>query len=381
MFLRGLALGFLNEALGCSGASFPGRPLMLPLERGSLGSSAPDPLTWGLLGEVSEVPLTELLRDSGVSVLLGVSRGVALGVGSGRFQGPAPLLDLEIGTTLRICSFSEEFKVRTGLVVTPWLRRALTGFEAPTEASLKEFLFGAIASFPLLGLSFGRPPWQLSSLLLDFGAGTSPGGLETELEETWLLPASPAPEDTEPSPSFSSSCLSPPALESIPSEQSRVSEQSVVSETYNRDLASLSSVSVTTTDTRASLLGSSEMVLSSSPAGLRTSWVSVFLGGRLSPPAAKDCELLSPGDGSFVGQKSFRVSWDPSSRLLGLWRSNWVSPVTNSCSLTPRSNGKSGGLCVGPKPTGSLFLFRRLGLLRPASGRGEAGSSRQVVGS
>lgn len=154
MFLRGLALGFLNEALGCRVGSFPGRPPMLPLERGSLGSSAPDPLTWGLLGEVSEVPRTELLRDSCVSVLLGVSRGVALDVSSGRFQGPAPLLDLEMGTTLRICSFSEEFKVRTGLGATPWLRRALTGFEAPTDASLKEFLFGAMASFPLLGLSF-----------------------------------------------------------------------------------------------------------------------------------------------------------------------------------------------------------------------------------
>lgn len=184
MFLRGLALGFLNEALGCSGASFPGRPLTLPLERGSLGSSAPEPLTWGLLGEVSEVPRTELLRDSDVSVLLGVSRGVTLDVSSGRFQGPAPRLDLEMGTTLRICSFSEEFKVRTGLGATPWLRRAVTGFEAPADASLKEFLFGAMASFPLLGLSFGRPPWQLVSLLLDFGAGASPGALEAGLEES-----------------------------------------------------------------------------------------------------------------------------------------------------------------------------------------------------
>lgn len=215
---------------------------------------------------------------------------------------------------------------------------------------------------------------------MDFGAGTSPGGLEAGLEETWLLPASPAPEDTEPSPSFSSRCLSPPGLESVPSEQSRVSEQSVVSETYNRDPGSLSSVSVTTTDTRASLLGSSEIALSSSPAGLRASRGSVSLGARLSPPASNGCELLSPRGGSFVGQKSFRVSWDVSSRLLGLWRSNWVSPVTNSCSLMPRSSGKSGGLCAVPKPTGSLLLFRRLGLLRPAGGEGETGSPSQDGG-
>lgn len=289
MFLRGLALGFRNEALGCTTASFPGRPLMLPLERGSLGSSVPGPLTWGLLGEVSEVPRTELLRESSVSVLLGVSRGEALDVGSGRFQAPAPLLDLEMGTTLRMCSFSEEFKVLTDLGATPWLRRALTGFEAPGDASLREFLFGAVASFPLLGLSFGRPPWQLGSLLLESGAGTSPGGLEAGLE-IWLLPASPAPEDTETFPALSSSSSSPPGLESVPSEQSRVSEQSVVSETYNRGPGSLSSVSVTTTDTRASLLGSPETALTSSPAGLRTSWGPVSLGVRLSPPASKDCE-------------------------------------------------------------------------------------------
>lgn len=230
MFLRGLALGFLNEALGCPKVSFPGRPLILPLERGNLGSSAPGPLTWGLLGEVSEVPRTELLRDSSVSVLLGVSRGEALDVGSGRFQGPAPLLDLEMGTTLRMCSFSEEFKVLTGLGAAPWLRRELIGFEAPGDGSLREFLFSAVISFPLLGLSFGRPPWQLGSLLLELGAGTSPGGLEAGLEKVWLLPASPAPEDTEAAPSLSFPCSSA-GLESAPSEQSRVSEQSVVSET------------------------------------------------------------------------------------------------------------------------------------------------------
>lgn len=103
MFLRGLALGFLSEALGCSGGSFPGRPLTLPLPRGSLGSSVTGPLIWGLLGDVSEVPLTELLRERCVSVLPGVSRGEPLDGGSGLFQPPAPLMDLEMGTTLRMC--------------------------------------------------------------------------------------------------------------------------------------------------------------------------------------------------------------------------------------------------------------------------------------
>lgn len=56
-----------------------------------------------------------------VSVLLGVSRGEALDVGSGCFQSPASLLDLKMGTTLGMCSFSEEFKVLTGLGAAPWL--------------------------------------------------------------------------------------------------------------------------------------------------------------------------------------------------------------------------------------------------------------------
>lgn len=75
-----------------------------------------------------------------VSVLLGVSRGEALDVGSGCFQSPASLLDLKMGTTLGMCSFSEEFKVLTGLGAAPCLCQALTGFEAPGDGSLREFL-------------------------------------------------------------------------------------------------------------------------------------------------------------------------------------------------------------------------------------------------
>lgn len=105
------------------------------------------------------------------------------------------------------------------------------GFEAPRDASLREFLFGARVSFPPLGLSLGRPPWQLSSLFPEAGAGTSPGGLDAGLEEGGLETASPVPEDTDSSPSLSASCSALPGLESVPSEQSRVTEQSVVSET------------------------------------------------------------------------------------------------------------------------------------------------------
>lgn len=147
---------------------------------------------------MSEVPCTELLRDN--SVLLGVSRGEALDVGSGCFQSPASLLDLKMGTTLGMCSFSEEFKVLTGLGAAPWLCQALTGFEAPGDGSLREFLFSVVVSFPSLGLSFGRTPWQLDSLFLESGAGTSPGEPEAGLEKIWLLPASPAPENPEPPP-------------------------------------------------------------------------------------------------------------------------------------------------------------------------------------
>lgn len=72
-----------------------------------------------------------------VSLLLGVSQGEALDVGSGCFQGPASLLDLKMGTTLRMCSFPAVFKVLRGLGAAPWLRQALTGFEAPGDSSLR----------------------------------------------------------------------------------------------------------------------------------------------------------------------------------------------------------------------------------------------------
>lgn len=224
-FLRGLALGFLTEPLRCSGGSFPGRALLeLPLARGSLCSSAtaPDPVE-GLLGDVSEVPLTELRRDHGASVLPGVSRG-------GRVQPAGPLPARESGTTLRMLSLSDAFRVRTGLGAAPWPRRALAGLEAPWDASLREFLFGPITSFPLAGLSLGRPPLELGWLFTETGAGASLGGLEAGLEETWLPAVSPAPEDMEPSRSPPASRSPGPGLESAPSEESRVSEQSVVSE-------------------------------------------------------------------------------------------------------------------------------------------------------
>jgi hypothetical protein len=233
IFLRGLALGFLRDPLCCRGCSFPRRELLLP--RGSFSSSvtvatAPAPMG-SLLGDVSEVPRTELRRANCVSVLLGVSRGGTREGGSSRFQPPVPLLDLEIGTTLRMLSFSEVVKVRTALGAVPWLRRTLPGLAATSDVSLKEFLLGAgtVASFPLVALSLRSPPLQLASPFLEAG-DSSPVGLEAGLEETWLLPASPAPEDTEPPPSLSSSSSPSPGLESVPSEHSKVSEQSVVSE-------------------------------------------------------------------------------------------------------------------------------------------------------
>ena len=173
-FLRGLALGFLNEPLGCRGCSFPSRTLPeLPLPLASLGSSgtvtAP---VEGLLGDTSEVPRTELRRDHCCCAgLLGVSPG-------GRFQPTELRLDLEMGTTLRMLSLSEAVKVRTGLGAAPWLRLALTALEVPWDASLRELLFGVVASFPLAGLSLGRASLQLGSLFPERGAEASPGGLE-----------------------------------------------------------------------------------------------------------------------------------------------------------------------------------------------------------
>lgn len=171
-FLRGLALGFLREPFCCRGGSFPDLALPEPpLTLASLCSSAP---AADRLGDTSEVPRTELRRDHGASVLLGVSRG-------GRFQTTEPRLDLEMGTTLRMLSLSEAVKVLTGLGAAPWdpwFRRTLAGFEVPGDASLREFLFGAVTSFPLAGLSLGRLSLQEGWLFPETGAKASPRGLE-----------------------------------------------------------------------------------------------------------------------------------------------------------------------------------------------------------
>lgn len=175
-FLRGLALGFLREPLCCRGGSFPDLALLEPtLALASLCSSAtvaPAPVE-DRLGDTSEVPRTELRCDQGASVPLGVSRG-------GRFQPPTPRLDLEMGTTLRMLSFSEAVKVRTCLGAAPWapwLLRTLAGLEAPCDASLRELLFGAVTSFPLAGLSLGKLSLQEGWLFPETRAEVSPRGL------------------------------------------------------------------------------------------------------------------------------------------------------------------------------------------------------------
>lgn len=181
-FRRGLALGFLREPLCCKGGSFPDLALLEPtLALASLCSSAtvapaPAPVE-DRLGNTSEVPRTELRCDQGASVPMGVSRG-------GRFQPPKPRLDLEMGRTLRMLSFSEAVKVRTGLGAVPWapwapwLLRTLAGLEAPCDASLRELLFGAVTSFPLAGLSLGKLSLQEGWLFPETGAEASPRGLE-----------------------------------------------------------------------------------------------------------------------------------------------------------------------------------------------------------
>lgn len=92
-----------------------------------------------------------------VSMLLGVSRGRPW-MSAPDLPGPASLLDLKMGTTLHMRSFSEAFKVLTGLDAAPWLHQALTGFEALGDSSLRDFFFSAVVSFPSLALSFERPP-------------------------------------------------------------------------------------------------------------------------------------------------------------------------------------------------------------------------------
>lgn len=209
-FRRGLALGFLGEALGGGAGSLPKRaPPLGPLTRaGPCSSAAGD-----LLGDGSEAPAAELWRGHGAS---GPSRG-------GRLQPAEALRAREMGTTLRMISLSDGDSVRTGLGP----RGMPLGRGAPGAASLGGFLFGAIASFPLAGLSLVRPPLQLGWLFPGLGAGAFPVGLRVGTEGIWLPPVS---EGTEPSPPVPGPRAPSPGLESVPSEQSRVSEQSVASD-------------------------------------------------------------------------------------------------------------------------------------------------------
>lgn len=101
-----------------------------------------------------------------------------------------------------------------------------------------------------------------------------------------------------------------------------------------------------------------------------------LLGAGPAAPTGRRLLSPAPRDAGSPGLKSFRVSPGVSSGPLGPRRSNWASPVTSSCSLIPRANGESGGDRAGPRPTGSLCLFRRTPTPpRLARAQPDAGSS------
>lgn len=92
---------------------------------------------------MSVVPRTELRRDRRLSTVL-ASRSA--GLASGFFTLLGALFDREIGTTFLILSFSEAFKVLTGLEEAVWLGRVPLDFEELGDLSFREFLFGPTGS-------------------------------------------------------------------------------------------------------------------------------------------------------------------------------------------------------------------------------------------
>lgn len=101
---------------------------------------------------MSVVPRTELRCESRLSTVL-VSRGA--GLASGFFTLLGALFDREMGTTFLILSFSEAFKVLTGLEGAVWLERVPLDFEELGDLSFREFLFGPAESLFLMGFSLG----------------------------------------------------------------------------------------------------------------------------------------------------------------------------------------------------------------------------------
>lgn len=119
----------------------------------NFGSSTDKLCLYEVLGRVSIVPRTELRCDGCVSVVL-ASRSA--GLASGFFRLLCVLLDLEIGTTFLILTFSDAFKVLIGLGVVVWVGRVPLDFEEFRDLSFREFLFGPKDSLLFTGFSLGK---------------------------------------------------------------------------------------------------------------------------------------------------------------------------------------------------------------------------------
>lgn len=158
LLLMGLEIGFLRETLSLSKCAL----LEVTVPLCNLGSSTDMLCLYGLLGSVSVVPRTELRRDSRLSTAL-VSRRA--GLASGFFMLLGALFDREIGTTFLILSFSEAFKVLTGLEGAAWLGRVPLDFEELGDLSFTEFLFGPVWSLFFTVFSLGRLCLLLASSL------------------------------------------------------------------------------------------------------------------------------------------------------------------------------------------------------------------------
>lgn len=75
---------------------------------------------------------------------------------SGFFTLLGALFDREIGTTFLILSFSEAFKVLTGLEGAVWPGRVPLDFVELGERSFREFVFSPTSSLFFMGFSLGR---------------------------------------------------------------------------------------------------------------------------------------------------------------------------------------------------------------------------------
>lgn len=307
---------------------------------GAPSRAGPPAPSRALAGDASAVPRVELRRASGGGGA-GARRGLA---GAALGCRPARPARHEMGTTLRmpVLAAVSVLTGRTGPAgrTGPSGSALRCGRPRPERRRQRRSLSGGAPPegrrlLPLWpACPWAGPPCSSPGSLFpetEPGGGGSSGRLRSRgCRWAWRRPdccsISQGPGDAAfPRPAWPGSPSK--GLELAPSEQSRVSEQSLVSEMQNRGPGSWLPGRCSPSESGACAWAHK----AASPSwGRGWSHCAPHHGRRRAAfGAPRDCGLHPPTDTSSIGLQSFPVSWAGSSGPLGAWRSNWASLVTS----------------------------------------------------